>query len=251
MNYSNNVLYELVDIESIEMDESDSNTIDIQIDDDSSFLLSNGFISHNSSVSAFRKFRNPEYQGAFPLRGKFINVSEIPDTKVLQNKEVQSIMSSLGLKVGHKPKDLRYGKILLYTDQDQDGFGIAGLLVNFFGKYWPELFDEGRILKVDTPIVVAKKGKQILSFYTETEYKTWLDKNTSTKSWNIEYKKGLASLEDDEYREIIINPRSYEFTPDKEFKHTLNVWFSGNSEPRKEKILGFKPNVKNTKSLFK
>jgi hypothetical protein len=103
MNYSNSTLYELVDIEDIIIDDYDSTAYDIEVEDDASFLLSNGFISHNSASSAFRRFRDPQTQGAFPLRGKFINVREISDSKVAQNKEVQALMAAMGLKIGHKP----------------------------------------------------------------------------------------------------------------------------------------------------
>ena len=205
----------------------------------------------DSASSAFRRYRDPQTQGAFPLRGKFINVREITDSKVVQNKEVQSMMAALGLKIGHEPKDLRYGKILLYTDADVDGNSISALLINFLGKYWPELFEEGRVCKVETPLMVAKKGKETLSFYSDEEYKEWETKQRSLKSWDIEYKKGLAALEDEEYKEIIKNPQVFILTKDNEFDSTLDIWFSKDSTPRKKKILGEDVYIKkNEKSLF-
>lgn len=206
----------------------------------------------DSAKAAFRRFRDPQLQGAFPLKGKILNVREVKDSKVIQNDEIQGIMSSLGLKIGHKPKDLRYGKIMFYTDADPDGSAISALLINFFGKYWPELFEEERILKVDTPLMVAKKGKQTLNFYTEKEYIQWFNKQKNIKLWNIEYKKGLAALEDDEYREIIQNPKTFIFNKDKNFNNILDDWFSDNSEPRKLRILGedYDSITNNEKSLF-
>ena len=205
----------------------------------------------DSASSAFRRYREPQYQGAFPLRGKFINVREITDSKVVQNKEVQSMMAAMGLKIGHEPKDLRYGKILLYTDADVDGNSISALLINFLGKYWPELFEEGRVCKVETPLMVAKKGKETLSFYSDEEYKEWESKQRSLNKWNIEYKKGLAALEDEEYKEIIKNPELFILTKDNEFNSTLDIWFSKDSTPRKKKILGEEVHIKtNEKSLF-
>ena len=205
----------------------------------------------DSASSAFRRYRDPQTQGAFPLRGKFINVREIADSKVVQNKEVQSLMAAIGLKIGHEPKDLRYGKILLYTDADVDGNSISALLINFLGKYWPELFEEGRVCKVETPLMVAKKGKETLSFYSDEEYKEWETKQRSLKSWDIEYKKGLAALEDEEYKEIIKNPQVFILTKDNEFESTLDIWFSKDSNPRKKKILGEDVYIKkNEKSLF-
>ena len=210
----------------------------------------------DSASSAFRRYRDPQTQGAFPLRGKFINVREIPDTRVVQNKEVQALMAAIGLKIGHEPKNLRYGKILFYTDADVDGNSIAALLINFFGKYWPELFSEGRVLKIETPLMVAKKGKQTLSFYSDEDYKVWESKQRSLSSWDIEYKKGLAALEDAEYQEIIRSPQAFVLTKDNGFINTLDTWFSGDSNPRKDKILGRLPGEKpvqtkqGNKSLF-
>ena len=205
----------------------------------------------DSASSAFRRYRNPQTQGAYPLRGKFVNVREMAPTKVVQNKEVQELMAALGLKIGHEPNNLRYGEIHLYTDADVDGNSISGLLINFLGKFWPELFERGIVKKVDTPLMVAKKGKQSLNFYTDSEFKEWENKQRSLSGWNIEYKKGLAALEDDEYREIITNPKTFTLVKDKEFNNTLETWFSKDSNPRKKKILGVKEIIKKTsKSLF-
>jgi DNA topoisomerase-2 len=191
----------------------------------------------DSAKSAFRRYRDPKTQGAFPLRGKFMNVLETPDTRVAQNKEVQSLMASLGLRIGHPAKDLRYGKVMIYTDADVDGNSIAGLLINFFAKYWPELFDMGVICKVDTPLMVAKKGKTTLSFYSDEEYREWEARQRDLKGWDVSYKKGLAALEDSEYREIIQHPNVYTLMRDAHFGHTISSWFAGDSSPRKDLIM--------------
>ena len=205
----------------------------------------------DSASSAFRRYRNPQTQGAYPLRGKFVNVREMVPSKVVQNKEVQELMAAIGLKIGHEPDNLRYGQILLYTDADVDGNSISGLLINFFGKFWPELFERGIVRKVDTPLMVAKKGKKSLNFYTDSEFKEWENKQRNLNGWNIEYKKGLAALEDNEYEEIIKNPKTFTLVKDKYFNLTLETWFSKDSNPRKIKILGQKEIItKSSKSLF-
>jgi DNA topoisomerase-2 len=195
----------------------------------------------DSASSAFREHRDANFQGAFPLRGKFINVMELPNTRVIQNQEVKNLLASIGLKMGEEPANLRYGKILFYTDADPDGDSIAGLLMNFFGKYWPELFEQGRIARVITPLVVAKKGKESKWFYNSREFQEWESKEKNVNSWNIEYKKGLAALENDEYKEIIQNPRMVIIEKGEIFQETLETWFAGDSTPRKYKILGIDP----------
>ena len=190
-----------------------------------------------SALSAVRKFRDSQTIGAFPLKGKFLNVSELANSKVIQNDEVKDLMAALGLKLGEEPRCLRYGKIYIYTDADPDGDSIASLLINFFNKYWPELFENGIIYKVMTPIVVAKKGKIVKNFYTQAEYDEWYQKTSAISTWDIQYKKGLASLEDAEYEEIIKNPKVIKIKNDKQYKESLEAWFGKDSNPRKEKLL--------------
>ena len=195
-----------------------------------------GIFEGMSALSAVRKFRDPQSFGAFPLKGKFINVSEMSNSNVIQNDEAIQLMASLGIKLGEEPGDLRYGKVYIYTDADPDGDSIAGLLINFFNKYWPELFGRGCIFKVMTPLVVAKKGKEVIPFYSNEEYSVW-EKRTGAKGWDTEYKKGLAALEDFEYREIIHNPVLIKIQNDKLYKDSLNDWFGTDSAMRKEKLL--------------
>ena len=194
----------------------------------------------DSASSAFRKYRNPDTQGAFPLRGKFVNVTEMPATKVIQNQEVKDLLAAIGLRLGEEPKDLRYGKILLYTDADPDGDSIAGLLINFFGRYWPEMFAQDRICRVMTPLVVVQKGSEKHSFYTNDEFEAWSKKVKDIKKWDVGYKKGLAALDDDDYREIIQKPNLFSIQFDSNYKDTLDAWFGSDPLQRKERIMGIK-----------
>jgi DNA topoisomerase-2 len=200
-------------------------------------LCTLGIFEGMSALSAVRKFRDAQTFGAFPLKGKFLNVSELKNSQIIGSEEVIHLMGSIGLRLGEEPENLRYGKILIYTDADPDGDAIASLLINFFDKFWPELFDQNRIYKVLTPLVVAKKGKEILYFYSNDEYSQWETKQTDIKKWDIEYKKGLASLEDYEYEEIIKNPRLVRIKNDKLYRESLKSWFGGDSAPRKEALL--------------
>jgi DNA topoisomerase-2 len=198
-----------------------------------------GIYEGMSALSAVRKFRNTQEMGAYPLKGKFINVHELSNSKVIQNEEVKGLMASIGIKLGETPdpKSLRYGKVLIYTDADPDGNSIAGQLINFFAKYWPELFEMSIIYKVMTPLVVAKRANKVLTFYTNEEFQKWIEKEKSINRWNIEYKKGLASLEDSEYEEIIKNPYTICVSLGKDYKDSLEDWFGKDSQPRKQKLL--------------
>lgn len=195
----------------------------------------------DSATSAFRQFRNPELQAAFPLRGKFLNVSERTNVQVAQNQEVKDLLAAIGLRLGEEPRDLRYGKILIYADADPDGDSITGLLVNFFGKYWPEMFEKRLIFRVVTPLVVCARGDVELSFYTDQDFRAWEHAHQKELGkWDIAYKKGLASLEASSYKEIIHNPKMFCITPGSNMAQTLKNWFGGSATVaiRKQKILG-------------
>ena len=200
-----------------------------------------GLFEGDSASSAYRKYRTPELMGAFALRGKFINVSELTNQKLVQNNEAVNLMAAIGLKLGQPIdlKTLRYGKILIYTDADVDGNSISGLLINFFHKYWPDMFDRRMIYKVETPIVAVTpktKSENKKLFYTQTEYNEW-EKTANMKNWEIAYKKGLGALVDDEYRNIITNPRLTLITRDEASSKSLTNWFGKSPEARKEELL--------------
>ena len=200
-----------------------------------------GLFEGDSAISAFRKYRDPQVMGAFALKGKFVNVSEMTNQKLVQNTEVVNLMASIGLKLGQKIdlKDLRYGRILFYVDADVDGNSIAGLLINFFHKYWPDMFDRRMIYKVETPIVVAiprAKTKKKVLFYSQDEYNQWESK-TDLKQWDIKYKKGLAALVDDEYQDIINSPKLTLITKDDVSDKSLDIWFGKSSDLRKVELL--------------
>lgn len=197
-----------------------------------------GIFEGESAISAIRRFRDPQTFGAFPLKGKFINVSELTNSEVIKNDEAIQLMASLGIKFGEGITGLRYGRVLFYTDADPDGDHISALLLNFFDKYWPDLVNEGHIFKVMTPLVVAKKAKETLLFYTEAEFSAW-EKKTNTKSWDIEYKKGLAALCDEEYSTIIKVPVLVKLSNDSNYAQSLIDWFGPDPSARKQKLLKF------------
>lgn len=200
-----------------------------------------GIFEGDSAAGAVRKYRDAQTFGAFSLKGKFINVSDITSTRLVKNAEAVNLMASIGLKLGKdvELKTLRYGRVLLYVDADVDGNSIAALLINFFYKYWPDVFERKMIYKVETPIVVAvprNKKKEKILFYTQKEYDKWETKN-DMKKYEIKYKKGLAALVDDEYENIINEPRLTLITKDDVSEESLNIWFGKSSELRKKELL--------------
>lgn len=199
----------------------------------------------DSAAAGFRKFRDPNTQAFLSIKGKILNVRVASKNKIRANNEIIGIMSAMGLKFGECPFIYRNGKVFkdnlriheirIASDQDFDGYHISGLLVNFFAFFWPELFKEHRVARIDTPIIIARQGKKVEKIYYQYEYDEWCKKNNPSK-WAIEYNKGLGSLTDDDYKELVQNPRLYYYELDELADEELNIWFGSDSEKRKQKL---------------
>lgn len=140
--------------------------------------------------------------GAYPLKGKGLNVRDTGVQKIQKNAEIQDIVKAIGLEFGKKYTELsslRYGKVVLTTDADLDGIHIKGLLLNFFEYFWPELLKIGFLFEFITPILKAKKANQERVFYTISDYKKW--KKINPIGWTIKYYKGLGTSSPKEARE--------------------------------------------------
>ena len=160
-----------------------------------------------------------KYYGVFPLKGKLLNVKDISAKKVEATEEIANLKKIIGLESGKKYADirsLRYGKILIMTDQDYDGSHIRGLLINMFHELWHELIKvPGFITYMATPIVKADKGKLHKSFYTQYEYEEWR-KTDASKGWKVKYYKGLGTSTRDEAKEYFksLNIVNYSYSGD-------------------------------------
>lgn len=99
-------------------------------------------------------------------------------------------------------KSLRYGAIMIMSDQDTDGSHIKGLVINFIHFFWPSLFKKNGFLKqFITPLLKAIKGRDILSFFTTGDFKNWSQNVSDLKRWKIKYYKGLGTSTDKEAKE--------------------------------------------------
>ncbi|EPY54117.1 DNA topoisomerase II [Schizosaccharomyces cryophilus OY26] len=138
-----------------------------------------------------------DYYGIFPLRGKLLNVREASHTQIMNNKEIQAIKKIMGLV--HKKnytdaKELRYGHLMIMTDQDPDGSHIKGLIINYLESTYPSLLKiPGFLIQFITPIVKCKRNRQELPFYTLPEYEYWKEANNNGRGWDIKYYKGLGT----------------------------------------------------------
>jgi len=142
--------------------------------------------------------------GVFPLKGKPPNVKDMYyQRKLADNTEINAIKKIIGLQYDKEytsVDDLRYGKIMILSDQDEDGTHIKGLVFNLFHSLWPSLYKlTGFINSMLTPVIKAKKGKQMVQFYSVKDYEKW--KETANGNWTIKYYKGLGTSTPQEARE--------------------------------------------------
>ncbi len=138
-----------------------------------------------------------DYFGVFPLKGKLLNVRDSSAAAVLKNEEIGNIVKIMGLKFNqtyNNTQSLRYGHLMIMTDQDHDGSHIKGLIINFIHHFWRSLLQIPNFLvEFITPIVKCIKGPQEKVFFTVCEYETWRNRNAGGHGWAIKYYKGLGT----------------------------------------------------------
>ncbi|OCF33010.1 DNA topoisomerase II [Kwoniella heveanensis BCC8398] len=159
-------------------------------------ILTEGDSAKALAVSGLSVVGRDEY-GVFPLRGKLLNVREAGHDQIVKNIELQHIRQILGLKHNQdytSVDSLRYGHLMIMTDQDHDGSHIKGLLINFLDHFYPSLLRiPDFLVEFITPIVKVWKGKQEHTFYTMPQYEEWKEKNNDGKGWESKYYKGLGT----------------------------------------------------------
>jgi DNA topoisomerase-2 len=160
-----------------------------------------------------------EYYGVFPLRGKLLNVRDATPAQLLKNEEINNLKKILGLQQGKEyttTKNLRYGGIMIFTDADNDGSHIKGLIINFIHTFWPSLIKIDTFIScIITPIVKVTKGLVIKSFYNNQDFLTWKETNNAV-TWQVKYYKGLGTSTAKESKEYFSNLKKqtieYSFT---------------------------------------
>src|SRR6056300_15671 len=144
-----------------------------------------------------------DYYGVFPLRGKVLNVRDASVNQLSGNAEFQNIKKILGLQQGKhysSLSELRYGKLMIMTDADDDGTHIKGLILNLIHSMWPSLLGLNFVVSMITPVVKATSGKNKFDFYTLESFRQW-SSGVDTKNFKIKYYKGLGTSTSVEARE--------------------------------------------------
>jgi DNA topoisomerase-2 len=182
-------------------------------------ILAEGLSAMAGIVSGL-KSEDRNLIGIYPLKGKVLNVRGASREILEKNRELVDLIKIIGLEIGKQyisladiHKSLRYGKIMIMTDQDLDGSHIKGLCINLFHSMWPSLYKiPGFISFMNTPIIRATKGKTVHIFYNDGEYESWKHSiGNDVKGWTLKYFKGLGTSTATEFKEYFANKKIVDF----------------------------------------
>ena len=165
---------------------------DASVDEIHNYALDAGVYVHNSAKQA----RSRMNQAILPLRGKVLNCEKATMTQMLGNNEIETIICSLGVKIGPEFKNLdslRYHKIILLADADVDGLHICTLLLTFFFRHIPEIILNGHLFIGQPPLYRIRIGKKEVFKYTEKDKEDLLKKIPGNKA-KISRFKGLGEM---------------------------------------------------------
>lgn len=199
-------------------------------------------VEGDSAAGSCKGGREPEYQAVMPIRGKIINPEKNDYAKLMQNEEVAAIISALGTGIREEFNiaDLRYGKIIIMTDADDDGAHIAALLMTFFYRFMRPLITEGHLYIAKPPLYRVNVKSQKFYIHTDAELDSYRKKYGD--KIEITRFKGLGEMDADELgtttmeigkRQIIkVNIEDCD-----EASRILSVLMGSNVAPRKEHII--------------
>ncbi|KAG9295754.1 hypothetical protein G9A89_008982 [Geosiphon pyriformis] len=211
-------------------------------------ILTEGDSAKSLAVAGLQIVGRDNY-GVFPLRGKLLNVREASHSQILNNAEISNIKKILGLQTKKQYTSidsLRYGSLMIMTDQDHDGSHIKGLIINFLDHFFPSLMKiSGFLVEFITPIVKVTRRDNVLSFFTIPEYERWKEENDDGKGWTIKYYKGLGTSTDADAKKYFRDLKRHRkpFRPVEEYERDLiDMAFSKKkADARKQWLSEFQP----------
>lgn len=199
-----------------------------------------------SSIVLARDNKTPT--AVFPVRGKSKNIYGMSTGQALENEELKNITEILGCGMYNtlNNKDmtdlnkLRYGKVIIAADQDDDGWHVASLLITFFNRFMPKLIEEGHLYILQTPLYVYKfKDGSEEYLYSEEENDSFLKKNKKEVK-SIHRLKGLGTSNPEDMNKYAIDKDKriiLQVERDDKTDEVLDLWMNKkNADKRKEEL---------------
>ncbi len=175
-------------------------------------------VEGDSALSSCKQGRNAEYQAIIPVRGKTLNCLKSDFDKIFKSEIITDLLRVIGCGVeihGKKSsdmsafslKDLRWSKIIICTDADEDGFQIRTLLLTLFYRLLPTLLKEHKVFIAESPLFEITTKDETLFAYDEFE-KAEILKKLGNKKYTLQRSKGLGENEPEMMWHTTMNPET-------------------------------------------
>ena len=167
-------------------------------------------VEGDSAGGSAKQARNREFQAILPIRGKILNVEKARLHKILENAEIQALISAVGTGIGDDAdiEKRRYGKVIMLTDADVDGAHIRTLLLTFFFRHMRTLIEQGYVFIAQPPLYSLRFGaNEVVYVFSDKERDQVLTSNNGKKA-QIGRFKGLGEMPPEELWTTTMNPES-------------------------------------------
>ncbi len=167
-------------------------------------------VEGDSAGGSAKQGRDRNFQAILPLRGKVLNTESATVKKMLENKEIQDMLTAIGCGIGSQVNlsNLRYERIILLADADSDGHHITTLLLTFFYRHIPQLISEGRLYIAQPPLYRVDIGKETFWAADDEDRDRILSEHSGRTNVEITRFKGLGEMMPKVLWETTLNPAS-------------------------------------------
>ncbi len=165
-------------------------------------------VEGDSAGGSAKQARVRQYQAILPLRGKPLNVEKKKIDQILQNEEIRTIISALGTGIGRDfdIESLKFHKVIILSDADQDGAHIRAILLTFFFRYMRELIQQGHVYIGMPPLYKVYKNNVEEYAYDDKELQKKIEK--VGRGYLIQRYKGLGEMDPSQLWETTMNPQT-------------------------------------------